>query len=87
MMRKGLESVDYLHRSGFCHNSMSAESLWVGVYVCHNNRHNYTQFYTIIHHYTQLYTIIDTIIYFIYTLTTPIHMIHIGDGYESAGDL
>jgi len=29
IMRKALEAVDYLHRSGFCHNAVSAESLWL----------------------------------------------------------
>ncbi|KAJ1398789.1 hypothetical protein B484DRAFT_458435 [Ochromonadaceae sp. CCMP2298] len=29
MMRKGLESVDYLHRTGYVHNSLSSESLWL----------------------------------------------------------
>lgn len=29
IMRKGLESLDYIHRSGFCHNSISSDSLWL----------------------------------------------------------
>ena len=29
MMRSGLEALDFLHRAGFCHNSVSSESLWM----------------------------------------------------------
>ena len=29
IMRSGLETVDFLHRSGYCHNAVSSESLWM----------------------------------------------------------
>ena len=29
VMRSSLEALDFLHRSGFCHNSVSAESMWL----------------------------------------------------------
>jgi hypothetical protein len=45
--------------------------------VYHNNRHNYTQLYTIIHNYTQLYTIIHnyTQLYTIYCIYTHIPLL------------
>ena len=29
MMRSGLEALDFVHRSGYCHSSVSSESLWM----------------------------------------------------------
>ena len=29
IMRSGLETVDFIHRSGYCHNAVSSESLWM----------------------------------------------------------
>ena len=29
IMRTGLETVDFVHRSGYCHNAVSSESLWM----------------------------------------------------------
>ena len=28
-MRRGLESIDFLHRTGYCHNAISTESIWL----------------------------------------------------------
>jgi hypothetical protein len=29
MMRSGLEALDFIHRAGFCHNSISSDSMWM----------------------------------------------------------
>ena len=29
IIRKSLEAVDFLHRSGYCHNSLSSDSMWL----------------------------------------------------------
>ena len=29
MIRSGLEALDFIHRAGYCHNSISSESLWM----------------------------------------------------------
>jgi hypothetical protein len=29
IMRSGLETVDFIHRSGYCHNAVSTESMWM----------------------------------------------------------
>ena len=29
IMRKSLEALDYLHRSSFCHNSLSSQTIWL----------------------------------------------------------
>ena len=29
IMRKSLEAMDFIHRSGYCHNSLSSDSMWL----------------------------------------------------------
>jgi len=29
LMRRGLECIDFLHRTGYCHNAVSTESMWM----------------------------------------------------------